>query len=156
MLMRLFNLLVLFSALLGLSTPVKAQQFGLPIDNSTLIKISTLMANPDNFLDEQVTIEGTVVGVCAKRGCWITIASDKRFENLQIKVNDGDMVFPMAAKGSKAIATGKLNKIQLNLTRTKALLAHRAQQSGNKFDESSVTTPMAIYQLIPSGVKIIE
>lgn len=154
--MRLFNLLVLFFALLVLPTAAKAQQFGLPIDNSTLIKISTLMANPDNFLDEQVTIEGTVVGVCAKRGCWMTIASDKRFENLQIKVNDGDMVFPMTAKGSKAIATGKLNKIQLNLTRTKALLAHRAQQSGNEFDESSVITPMAIYQLIPSGVKIIE
>ncbi|MDX1727572.1 MAG: DUF4920 domain-containing protein [Pseudoalteromonas tetraodonis] len=154
--MRLFNLLVLFFALLVLSTAAKAQQFGLPIDNSTLIKISTLMANPDNFLDEQVTIEGTVVGICAKRGCWMTIASDKRFENLKIKVNDGDMVFPMTSKGSKAIATGKLNKIQLNLTRTKALLAHRAQQSGNEFDESSVITPMAIYQLIPSGVKIIE
>ena len=81
---------------------------------------------------------------------------DKRFENLRIKVEDGDMVFPMTAKGSKAIVTGKLDKIQLSLGRTKALLAHKAQQAGESFDVNSVTEAMAIYQLVPSGVEIIE
>lgn len=142
-------------AIVGFSE-ANAEQFGKPVNNANLLKISTIMAAPDNYLDQPITIAGTVVGVCAKRGCWMTIASDKRFENLQIKVNDGDMVFPMTAKGSKAIATGKLNKIQLNLSRTKALLAHRAQQAGNEFDENTVTEPMAIYQLVPTGVEIFE
>ncbi|MGO2011360.1 MAG: DUF4920 domain-containing protein [Pseudoalteromonas sp.] len=153
--MNSYKLLILVLATIGLSS-AKAEQFGEPVNNVNLLKISTLMATPDNYLDQKITIEGTVVGVCEKRGCWMTIASDKRFENLQIKVNDGDMVFPMTAKGSEAIATGKLNKIQLNLTRTKALLAHRAQQAGNEFDENTVTEPMAIYQLIPTGVEIFE
>ncbi|MGS0497570.1 DUF4920 domain-containing protein [Pseudoalteromonas mariniglutinosa] len=153
--MNFCKILILMIAAIGLSSAA-AEQFGKPVDNTNRLKISTIMAAPDNFLDQPITIEGTVVGVCAKRGCWMTIASDKRFENLQIKVNDGDMVFPMTAKGSKAIATGKLNKIQLNLDRTKALLAHRAQQAGNEFDENTVTEPMAIYQLVPTGVEILE
>lgn len=133
-----------------------AQQFGEPVDSSTQLKISTLMATPDDYLEKNITIQGTIVDVCTKRGCWMTIASDKRFENLQIKVNDGDMVFPMTAKGSQAMATGKLNKIQLSLSRTKALLAHKALQAGDEFDENTVIEPMAIYQLVPTGVKIIE
>ncbi|WP_244390301.1 MULTISPECIES: DUF4920 domain-containing protein [unclassified Pseudoalteromonas] len=153
--MNFCKILILMIATIGLSSAA-AEQFGKPVDNTNRLKISTIMAAPDNYLDQPITIEGTVVGVCAKRGCWMTIASDKRFENLQIKVNDGDMVFPMTAKGSKAIATGKLNKIQLNLDRTKALLAHRAQQAGNEFDENTVTEPMAIYQLVPTGVEILE
>lgn len=153
--MNFCKLLVLIIATIGLST-AKAAHFGKTVDKTSLLKISTIMAAPDSFLDQQITIEGTVVGVCAKRGCWMTIASDKRFQNLQIKVNDGDMVFPMTAKGSKAMATGKLNKIQLTLSRTKALLAHRAQQAGNEFDENTVTEPMAIYQLVPTGVEIFE
>ena len=153
--MNFCKILILIITTVGLST-AKAAQFGEPVDNTNLLKISTIMTAPDNYLDQPITIAGTVVGVCAKRGCWMTIASDKRFENLQIKVNDGDMVFPMTAKGSKAIASGKLNKIQLNLSRTKALLAHRAQQAGNEFDENSVTKPMAIYQLVPTGVEILE
>ncbi|CAM3805886.1 hypothetical protein PMAG_a1340 [Pseudoalteromonas mariniglutinosa NCIMB 1770] len=153
--MNFCKILILMIATIGLPSAA-AEQFGKPVDNTNRLKISTIMAAPDNYLDQPITIEGTVVGVCAKRGCWMTIASDKRFENLQIKVNDGDMVFPMTAKGSKAIATGKLNKIQLNLDRTKALLAHRAQQAGNEFDENTVTEPMAIYQLVPTGVEILE
>ncbi|KPH59135.1 hypothetical protein AMS58_14100 [Pseudoalteromonas porphyrae] len=130
--------------------------FGGEVNAGNITKISTIMNDPDDYLATPVTIEGTIVGVCEKRGCWMSLASDQRFQNLRIKVNDGDMVFPMTAKGRKAIATGELKKIELTLERTKTVMAHRAQKAGDDFDPSSVTEPMAIYQLNPSAVDILE
>ncbi len=138
------------------SAQAKDLHFGDAVDKNKLIKISTLMEKPDDYLSSPVTIEGTVVGVCQKRGCWMSIASDKRFQNLRIKVNDGDMVFPMTAKGSKAFATGMLTKNQLTLSESKRLLAHRAQKNGEAFDEASVKQAIATYQLVPTGVTILD
>ncbi|WP_417346184.1 DUF4920 domain-containing protein [Ferrimonas sp.] len=98
--------------------------FGTPVDAGNITKISTLMASPDSYLDKQVTIEGTIVAVCEKRGCWMKVASDKQFQNLRVKVKDGEMVFPVSAKGSTAIATGKLQKLEYDLERTRKMKAH--------------------------------
>ena len=156
--MRITNLLpiTLLSMIIAVPVFAKDMVFGGEIALDKRIKISTLMENPDSYLTSPITIEGTVVGVCAKRGCWMTIASDKRFENLRIKVEDGDMVFPMTAKGSKALATGLLEKNQLTLSETKKRLAHKAQKQGKAFDPNTVKETIATYQLVPTGVKIIE
>ncbi|WP_084644066.1 DUF4920 domain-containing protein [Ferrimonas futtsuensis] len=130
--------------------------FGTPVEADNITKISTLMASPDNYLDKPVTIEGTIVAVCEKRGCWMKIASDKQFQNLRVKVKDGEMVFPVSTKGSTAIATGKLQKLEYDLERTRKMKAHWAEEKGEKFDPASVTEPMTMYQLVPTGVSILE
>jgi hypothetical protein len=149
---------MLVAALLTFSDLALAKNinFGTEVDAENVTKISTIMAQPDKYLSSPVTIKGTVVGVCKKRGCWMTIASDKRFENLRIKVRDGDMVFPMSAKGSQAIATGKLNKIEFDLERTKQIKAQQAIAKNEVFDPASVTEPLVIYQLVPTGVSILD
>ena len=151
---------MLVAALLLLSFPdltfAKNLNFGTEVDVKQVTKISTILQQPDKYLSSPVTIKGTVVGVCKKRGCWMTIASDKRFENLRIKVRDGDMVFPMSAKGSQAIATGKLNKIEFDLERTKQIKAQQAIAKNEVFDPASVTEPLVIYQLVPTGVSILD
>ena len=85
----------------------------------------------------------------------MTIASDKRFQNLRIKVKDGDMVFPLSAKGSEAIATGNLTELKYSLKQTRRVLAHRAEEEGKAFDPASVIEPMTMYQLVPTGVSIL-
>ncbi|WP_394225790.1 DUF4920 domain-containing protein [Pseudoalteromonas spongiae] len=148
--------LVVALMLVQVQALAKTLTFGEEVDSDKLIKISTVMANPDNYLSSPITIEGTIVGVCEKRGCWMTLASDKRFQNLRIKVEDGYMVFPMTAKGNKALATGTLEKIELSLDQTKRLLAHRAQKAGKEFNPDSVTEAHVVYQLSPTGVEIID
>lgn len=151
-----FSALPLIAALSSAPTLADTLNFGAPVDAANVTPISTLMATPDDYLEAPVTIEGTVVGVCQKRGCWMSIASDKRFQNLRIKVKDGDMVFPMSAKGSKAIATGMLQKMDLDLDTTRRMKAHQAKEQGESFDPASVTEGMAYYQLVPTGVSILE
>ena len=54
-------------------------------------------------------VQGPIVGVCEERGCWIAIGSDKEFEQLRFKVDDGVIVFPMSIKGMNATVEGVVN-----------------------------------------------
>ena len=97
-----------------------------------------------------------IVGVCSKRGCWVELASDAKFEKLRIKVRDGDMVFPMTAKGKQAFATGTLTEIKLDLEQTRRYKMSLAKRNGDTLKVDDITEPMAIYQLSPIGVKILD
>lgn len=152
------KILLLISTLLIISFNISAEEltFGKAINENAKVKISTLLTSPESYLDKEITVNGTIVGVCSRRGCWMELASDVRFEKLRIKVRDGDMVFPLHSKGRQALATGKLKAIELNLSQTKQYKASLAKRRGEHFDVTSVTSPMSIYQLSPIGVKILD
>lgn len=132
------------------------QNFGSGADMNKLEKISEVLSSPDTYLNQTVTVQGTIVSVCSKRGCWMKLASDQRFQTLRIKVRDGDMVFPMSARGKTAFATGKLAAIELSQQQAVRYLAHLAEEAKQAFDPASVTGPMTIYQLVPEGVTISD
>ncbi|MBR9727399.1 DUF4920 domain-containing protein [Shewanella intestini] len=134
----------------------KELNFGTQVQPELLTPVSTIMASPQQYVDKPITIKGTIVKVCTKRGCWMNIASDKRFETLRIKVKDGVMVFPVSAKGREAIATGTLQALKFNLERTREIKAYYAKEEGESFDPASVTEPMTMYQLVPTGVSILD
>ncbi|MCH1920724.1 DUF4920 domain-containing protein [Shewanella sp. A3A] len=142
----------------GVASTVNAEAltFGTAVNDSSVTAVSTILATPDAYVGKQVTIKGVVTNVCEKRGCWMTVKSDQRFQELFIKVRDGDMVFPMSARGSEAIVTGKLTAIPLSLEQSRDYLADEAKKQGKAFDVASVTEPVNFYQLAPSGVKILE
>lgn len=130
------------------------QSFGEGADMSTLTKISKILSSPSEFTEKTVTVEGTILKVCQKRGCWMEISSDERFQTFRIKVRDGDMVFPMTSMGKTAFATGKLQSFPLSLQRSKQYLAYKAQEAEQAFDPETVTEPITVYQLSPTGVTI--
>ena len=84
---------ICLSLLFTASVVGKELAFGEQVDESKLVKISTLLKSPKDYLNKKVTVSGAIVGVCSKRGCWAELASDAKFEKLRIKVRDGDMVF---------------------------------------------------------------
>ncbi len=135
---------------------VQATEFGTGADMDKVISISTLLAEPEKYSLEVATITGKVVKVCKNRGCWMDIAADGKFETLTIKVPDGTMVFPLSAIDKKVYATGTLSELQLTKEQTKEFLAHRAQESNEKFEPLSVTKGMTLYRFSPIGVTIIE
>lgn len=154
--MRALITSVLLSFAIAVSVNAKELTFGEPVNAKETMKISKLLASPQDYLDKKVTVAGTIVGVCQKRGCWMNLASDARFEKLRIKVRDGDMVFPMSAKGRQALATGYLKEIKLSLEQTQRYKAALAKRAGENFDLASVTSGMSIYQVSPIGVKILD
>lgn len=89
----------------------EVKKYGNEVTLTEKTLISEIVANPESFVGKKVLVEGIVVGVCAKRGCWMNIASDKEHESIRIKVNDGEIVFPMEAKGKKALVEGEVYSI---------------------------------------------
>lgn len=103
-------------AILILVTAVYAgnvDKYGKPITIEKTTKIHDLVVYPDMFEGKEVLIEGSIIGVCEKRGCWMKIAGEKDGESMTVKVDDGVMVFPMEAMGKKAKVQGKVYFVEV-------------------------------------------
>ena len=90
-----------------------AKKYGSDITSTEKVKVSEILAHPENFEGKKVLVEGTILNVCAKRGCWIELASDKEFETIRVKVKDGEIVFPMEAKGKTAVVEGEFYSFEV-------------------------------------------
>jgi len=82
------------------------------------------------------------------------IASDKEFETIRIKVKDGEIVFPLKAKGKLAKVEGVLEKFELTKEQTIKRLQHHAEEQGEEFDSTTVKEGMNYYQLKGIGAVI--
>jgi len=133
---------------------IDGEAYGAPLTSTDTIKISELFASPDDYVGQTVRVEGLITGVCEKRGCWMSLASDQEFQELRIKVDDGVIVFPLEAKGRRAVAEGVFAKIELTLEQTLAYAEHHAQEHGEEFDPSQVTEPQTYFQIQASGAVI--
>jgi len=155
---RTLVLPVLIPLLLGvLISPAlakKGKSYGEPLTGKEITKISVLLAEPDGYVGKTVRVEGVITGVCERRGCWVSLASDEEFQELRIKVDDGVIVFPIESKGKKAIAEGIFTKIEMSLDDTVAYRKHQAEEHGEEFDPASVTEPLTYYQIKATGAVI--
>jgi hypothetical protein len=128
--------------------------YGEPLTGTETVAISELLANPDPYLGEVVRVEGLVTGVCEKRGCWMSLAGDEEFQEIRIKVDDGVIVFPLEAKGHRAVAEGVFTKVEMTLDQTVAYRKHHAEEHGEEFDPSTVTEPLVFFQIRGTGAVI--
>ncbi len=131
-------------------------QFGDGAKMDQLQDLAKVMLAPANYIDQTITVKGIIKEVCHKKGCWMELSAGDSYDNLIVKVKDGDMVFPISSRGKTAYATGVLTSTHLNIKQTQAYLAHRAEENKFEFDSSSVTEGMILYRLKPSGVTIGE
>ena len=135
---------------------VYAKNFGekLILDKTTLI--TDILNDGDSFVGKRVKVEGLIVDVCAKRGCWMYLAGEKPFEKLRFKVVDGVIVIPMEARGKRAVAEGEVQKFVLSREQVIEWRKHHAEETGQPFDPESVTSGETFYQLRGIGVEIPE
>jgi len=129
-------------------------RYGQELSLGTETPISAILADPDAFEGQRLRVRGEAVGVCAKRGCWIELKSDVPFQSLRVKVTDGEIVFPMSAKGRVIVAEGVLQKIVVPAEEVRRALAAAAEEKGDAFDESTITEPRVIWQLRGLGASI--
>ena len=131
-----------------------AQEFGKKFDTSSLTPISKLIAQTESYKDKDVVIKGMITNVCSYRGCWMEFASDKKYQTLRLKVRDGDMVFPVNAKGKTAYAIGKISSRTFSKKQLITMAEKRAKATKKKADLTKITGPKTFYQFSPTGVRI--
>ena len=74
---------------------------------------------------------------------------------MRVKVTDGEIVFPITARGKRAVVQGKVQEIKMTMEQAIEFKRHQAQESGKPFDPASVTGPVTLYQVYATGA-IVE
>jgi len=132
------------------------EKLGKEITLTEKTQISDILSNPEDFLEKTVLVEGTVLDVCTMMGCWMELASDVEGEKIKVKVKDGEIVFPVEAKGKNALVEGTVYKIEMTMEEAIDFYKNQAEESGKEFDPSSVTGPVTLYQIKGLGAEINE
>jgi len=153
------RLLVTFILLFTFTFAEDNQKLGEALKFEESTNVSTLLNNPETYIDERVQISGTIVDVCAHRGCWIEMSSDQPFQSIIVKVNDGEIIFPLTAKGYQANVEGIFEKLILSdeqaLKRKEMLI----EETGKSFDPQNVQITdedRIIYRLKGLGAEILN
>jgi hypothetical protein len=149
--MRLLLLPLLAAGLLSAAE----NKLGKPLTVKEPMTLATLLAHPDNYVGKTVQVRGKVVEVCQMMGCWMDLTNNDG-QKVQIKVNDGEIVFPKESVGKTAIAEGQFTKIQLSKDEAVARAKEEAEERGTKFNPASVKGPVTIYQIQGTGAVISD
>jgi hypothetical protein len=128
--------------------------YGEAITLSTLTHIAAILATPDAFVGERVLIQGVVADVCDHMGCWMDILGEAAGQKIQVKVDDGVIVFPQDATGHRARVEGVVEKVERTEAEALAAAQHRAEERGLEFDPGTVTGPETIYRIRALGALI--
>ncbi len=148
------KLLIVLFLFIAVSIYSQTENLGKEISLTEKTNISKILEKPEEYLGKTVLVEGEVLDVCSKAGCWMELKSDAENQKVKIKVKDGDIVFPVEAKGKSALVEGVVYKIELTKEEAVGYYEHLADEQGTKFDAASVTGPLTLYQIKGVGAVI--
>lgn len=160
------TVLALSLSILAFSAPGLAdcdrESYGAGVSIAEATPIAAIMAAPESYVGKEVRVEGKVKEVCEMAGCWMEmVAADPGAEGaapgeLKVKVKDGEIVFPVAARGKEAVAQGKVERLEMSRDKYLKHQKHLAKEQGREFDEASVVGegPFRLYQVAGTGALI--
>lgn len=128
--------------------------FGAGVKLAETTPIDTILKDPKAWDGKTVRVEGMITDVCPSRGCWMELAGEAPGQKLRFKVTDGEMVFPMDAKGQRATAEGKISVKELSVEDSKQYAEYQAKEYNLPYDPASITKPMIIARLDGTGAVI--
>jgi hypothetical protein len=130
--------------------------YGEPLTLTTVTPVSAILDDPAAYVGQRVLVQGLVVAVCEEKGCWMDIASDGAFGKIQVKVDDGVIVFPLTARGRTALVEGVVEELQLTQEQAIAEGKRKAEEHGEAFDSTSIQGPQTIFRIRGSGAVIAD
>ncbi len=151
--MRTFVVVLSLVAMLAPASGL-AKTFGQGVSLSEETAVSSIIDNPEAYVGRKVKVSGLVIDVCSRRGCWVYLAGDREFEKIRIKVTDGEIVFPMEARGKQAVVEGVVESMELSKEQVIARRKHHAEETGEAFDPASVTSGETILRIRGLGAEI--
>jgi Domain of unknown function (DUF4920) len=138
------------AAILTAATTMMAAQetkLGAGVTLKEATPLSALIEKPAEFVGKTVRVDGIATAVCEEMGCWLALSADgaKDSKTVRLKVEDGEIVFPISAKGKNVSAEGVFEEIG-------GADAHAKQAAGEhaKHDAAASRT----YQIKATGAVI--
>ena len=106
--------------------------------NGIIYDVDELLLSASESLGKKLLVDGIITEVCPMRGCWLQIKDYNSDSIIRIKVTDGEIVFPLSAKGKNVIAEGIFTKLELSEKQAKNWKHHLALEKGIELDTSSI------------------
>jgi hypothetical protein len=150
----MYKLLILLFLFISVIAYTQTDKYGKEISLTEKTSISKILSTPEEFVGKTVLVEGEILEVCAMAGCWMELKSDVENQKVKIKVKDGDIVFPVEAKGKVAVVEGTVYKIELTKEEAIEYYEHVAADQGTEFDTETITGPITLYQIKGIGAVI--
>ncbi len=134
------TLLFLLAALVAVPTGVLAgTRYGAGVTIEKAVPVSDIFTSPAAYSGKTVVVKGLVVDVCTARGCWMDIAGERPHEKIRVKVEDGAIVFPPSARGSRAAVQGVVETMKMCPDEARRFREAEAKAKGVAFDPASIT-----------------
>ncbi len=126
------------------------EKFGTGVALETATPIARLVERPTAFEGKTIRVEGVVTAVCTHLGCWmaLAVAGDTSGQTVRVKVDDGVIVFPVTAKGKRAVAEGVVERVGNDAEGQEAAAEH-AKAAGKPHAD-----PFANWQIKATGALV--
>jgi hypothetical protein len=131
------------------SAPAKA--FGAPISAGPVLSLADVLASPERFRDQAITVEGHVRSACTRRGCWMEVAesADPKLPGCRVTFKDYGFFVPTDSAGSRAKVQGTLGVDTLPPER----VAH-LESEGGQFPHKNPDGSVDELRLVANGVEL--
>ena len=78
---------------------------GKPVPATPGITVGSVLANPTQYADAPVVLEGMVVRSCTKMGCWMQLADSTGAPGVRVDFHSEKFYIPVGAAGMRAPVT---------------------------------------------------
>lgn len=128
-----------------------SKAFGAPITTGPTLELAAVLAAPERYRDQSVTVEGHVRRACTRRGCWMEVAqsADPRLPGCRVTFKDYGFFVPTDSAGSRAKVQGTLAVSTLPAER----VAH-LESEGGEFPHKNADGSVNELRLVASGVEL--
>ena len=128
-----------------------SKSFGAPIAPGPELALSDVLASPERFRDQAITVEGHVRSACTRRGCWMEVAegADPKLVGCRVTFKDYGFFVPTDAAGSTAKVQGTLGVNTLPPER----VAH-LESEGGQFPNKNADGSVEELRLVATGVEL--
>ncbi len=113
--------------------------YGKEMSKKEHFEVKDILDSAERYLDNEIIIKGKIIEVCPMRGCWMMIA-DRSDNDLLIraKVDDGEIVFPLSAKGNEVTLEGTFTKLEFDEKRARSWKKHLLEEQGIEVEEDEI------------------
>src|SRR5690606_19423081 len=157
------KLVSLFAFVLAMTVTVFAQQniqpakpgvnYGKTITAQNAISVKKLEQSLKADKEFTGKIEGEVVGVCKKKGCFLTLKREGQEEPIMVRFKDYGYFVPTDIVGKTVVLEGKAKIKELSVKQ----LQHNAEDAGKSADEiAKITQPKTDINIVADGVLVLK
>lgn len=120
------------------------------ITEEGVVSTDELLAMLNDRDSVQVKVEGDIMDVCQKKGCWLEMKLNDE-QNMTVKFKDYEFFVPMNSAGKKAVIEG-IAKVEVQDVNW---LKHKASDAGKSQEEiDQITEPVTSVTFMATGVII--